>query len=220
MISLASHRIALRDNVDVARRLIDETHPSGAAGPISREARGLAIVLLFAAYENLLTSLTRTLLETALTLRVSNKRLQPGFRALAMTATARSTRDLSEKKLYSHALPNLVAAADPGGRVCTLNPDVFPADGSFMKRSQIELWCTLFGIGDPRPILVRTWSSVDAIVVQRNGIAHGRLTPSSVGRAYTEGEIRSLVADWEDDWCDFLDLVENRAQHRDFFRTP
>ena len=226
MINLNPHMVAFQDRIDSAVRLIDETHPRpspgaiGTPGPISREARGLAIVLLFGAYENLLSSLTRTLLETALSLRVGNRRLRPGFRAFALVASAKSVKDLSEKKLYSHGLPRLVNAADPGGRICTIDPSSFPADGSFMKASQVILWCELFGIADPHLILHRTWATIDAVVAERNGIAHGRLTADEVGRRYSEGEIRQLVNDWHDDWLDFLQIVESFARSRDFYRTP
>jgi hypothetical protein len=226
MINLNPHMVAFQDRIDSAVRLIDETHPRpspnalGTPGPISREARGLVIVLLFGAYENLLSSLTRTLLETALSLRVGNRRLRPGFRAFALVASAKSVRDLSEKKFYSHGLPRLVNAADPGGRLCTIDPSSFPADGSFMKASQVILWCELFDIANPHLILHRTWATIDAVVAERNGIAHGRLTADEVGRRYSEGEIRQLVNDWRDDWCEFLQIVESLARSRDFYRIP
>lgn len=212
----------LNDRILTATRLIDETHPNGPLphGPISREARGLAIVLLFAAYENLLKSLTRALLEAAVRLRVSNRRLQPGFRAFALANSAKSIRDLSHKKVYSHGLPRLVHDADPGGRVCTIDPNSFPDDGSFMKQSQISLWCILFGVADPHTILRRSWTSIDAVVIQRNEVAHGRETPEDVGRRYTEQEIRQLISDWHADWLDFLAAVGQHASNRAFFRTP
>jgi hypothetical protein len=224
MISVQLHLNALDDRIDTVTRLLDATHPSpsGSArsSPISREARGLAIVLLFAAYENLLTSLTRTLLEAAIRTRVGNRRLRPGLRAFALVSAAKSIKDTSEKKLYSSTLPKLVYAADPGGRVCTIDASSFPSDGSFMKRSQITVWCQLFGISDPHLVLHRTWAEVDTVVADRNAIAHGRLTPDEVGRNYTEAEIRSLVGNWQADWRDFVNLVETRASSRDFFRTP
>jgi hypothetical protein len=189
-------------------------------GPISREARGLVLVLLFAAYENLLTTLTRTLLEAALKMRVGNRRLKPGFRAIALASAAQSLKDLSDKKLFSHGLPRIVETADPGGRVCTIDPACFPSDGSFMKRSQVILWCEVFGINNPGSILYRTWSIFDTVVANRNGISHGRLTADQVGRQYSEGEIRKLVSDWREDWLDFLQVVETSASNRDFFRTP
>jgi hypothetical protein len=227
MISLQPHRIDFKDRIDSAVRLIDATHVTSGqpatgvtASPISREARGLVIVLLFAAYENLLRSVTRTLLETAKGLRVGNKRLQPGFRAFALFAAAQSIRDLSEKRLYSDGLPQLVRVADPGGRVCTINPNSFPLDGSFMRSSQILLWCKVFGIVHPASILRRSWAAVDTIVVQRNDIAHGRLTADQVGRTYSEAEIRQLISDWRDDWLDFLNVVELRGADREFYRVP
>lgn len=221
MITIDLHLQALADRIDVANRLLDETHPAGGGpGPISREARGLIVVLLFAAYENLLQSLTRTLLEGAIQCHVGNRRLRPGFRAFALESAAKSVRDVSEKKLFSKALPNLVDLAAPGGRTCTLDPSSFPSDGSFMRRSQIQLWCQIFEVPDPDLLLQRTWPVIDTVVSQRNGVAHGRLTPEDVGREYTEADIRSLISDWHDDWRDFLRDVAIRAQTRDFFRTP
>lgn len=227
MISLQSHRIDLQDRIDSATRLIDATHPASVppavgitASPISREARGLVIVLLFGAYENLLRSVTRTLLETAIRLRVGNRRLRPGFRAFALFPSAQSIRSLSERRLYSDGLPKLVVAADPGGRICTIDSNGFPSDGSFMKPSQIELWCKIFDLPHPASILRRTWTAVETIVVQRNGIAHGELTADLVGRSYSEADIRQFISDWRDDWLDFLDIVEQKGSTRDFYRIP
>ncbi len=219
MINLKLQEDALRDRIAVARQLIDETHGSPPMS-IARDTRGLVIVLLFAAYENLLTSVTRALLEKAVALKVSNRRLQPGFRVFALAPAAKSLRDLSAKKVYSHGLPRLVAVAGDGGRVSSIDTNSFPDDGSFMKASQIDLWCDLFKVGDPRQILHRTWASIDAVVSSRNGIAHGRLTPGEVGRGYSEQQIRDLVTDWELDWIDFLAVVQQLASNRDFYRTP
>ncbi len=227
MISLQPQRIDLQDRIDSATRLIDATHQTSAApaagvaaNPISREARGLVIVLLFAAYENLLRSTTRTLLEAAIRLRVGNRRLRPGLRTFALFSSVQSVRSISEKRLYSDGLPKLILAADPGGRICTIDSDRFPTDGSFMRSSQIVLWCKVFDLPHPASILRRTWTSVDTIVVQRNEIAHGGQTADLVGRNYSEAEIRQLISDWQDDWLNFLDIVEQNGSTRDFYRTP
>lgn len=221
MINVAPHRRALQERIDVVVSLIDETHPvAPAIGPISREARGLAIVLLFAAYEELLTSLTRTLLETVVRLRISNRRLQPGLRAFALKNAAKSLRDVSERKVFATAIPAIIELADRTDRQPTINTSDFPNDGSFMKQSQVEVWARTFQIGPPAAVLKRVWNNINAVVTQRNKIAHGELTPQDVGRDYTEGEIRTLVADWHADWDDFLIHVENCARTRDFFRIP
>lgn len=227
MITLLPHKVDLQDRIDSATRLINATHAAPvapavgvAANPISREARGLVIVLLFAAYENLLRSTTRTLLEAALRVRVGNRRLRPGFRAFALFSSVQSLRDTSEKKLYSDGLPKLVIAADPGGRICTIDSSRFPADGSFMRSSQVVLWCKIFDLPHPASILRRTWAMIDTIVIQRNEIAHGGQTADLVGRNYSEADIRQLISDWRDDWLDFLNLVEQRGSTRDFYRIP
>nr|WP_249405375.1 MAE_28990/MAE_18760 family HEPN-like nuclease [Microbacterium sp. CFBP 8794] len=201
--------------------LIDETHPAApAVGPISREARGLAIVLLFAAYEELLTSLTRTLLETVVRMRISNRRMQPGFKAFAVRNSVRSLRDVSERKLFVSAIPTMLELTERTDQHPTVDTNDFPHDGSFMKRTQIEVWARTFRVGPPATILKRTWNSIDAVVSQRNQVAHGALTPQDVGRNYTESEVRKLVSDWSADWEDFLLHVEKCASTRDFFRVP
>jgi hypothetical protein len=221
VIDLDPHKSALSDRIDVVRALIRETHPKASqVGPIARETRGLATVLLFAAYEEVLTSVTRTLLETAAGLRVSNRRLQPGFRAFAIHNAAKSLRNVSDKKLFVSALPTLVEISARGGVEPSIDTDAFPNDGSFMKRSQIEVWLTLFDAGQPAALLPNIWHKINTVVTQRNGIAHGRLTPQEVGRSYSEAEIVQLTEDWADDWTNFICAVEKLASSRDFFRTP
>jgi hypothetical protein len=223
MIDANPHRMALKERIAVINNLIRESHAGfsdASPGPITREARGLAIVLLFAAYENLLTSLTRTLLETASNMRLSNRRLQPGFQAFAVHAQARSIHDVSAQKLFVAAIPSMLETAFRGGYSTSINTDLFPSDGSFMKRSQVVVWADTFKIGSPGAILGASWQNIDSIVTQRNGVAHGRLTPQEVGRRYSEREILDLTADWAADWDRFLVHVEGLTSNRDFFRRP
>lgn len=229
MISVQLHQSDLQERIDTARRLIDATHASSnqtqqtgtTSSPttISREARGLVIVLLFASYENLLTTLTRTLLEAAVRLRVSNSRLRPGLRAFAVYNTAQSLRDSSDKKMFSATIPSLLEVASSRNKNCTIDTTRFPYDGSFMKKSQIQLWCQIFEVPNPGAILSNIWPAIDTVVTERNAIAHGRETPEQVGRGYSENEIRVLINDWHNDWTNFLTTIEALAQNRDFFRT-
>lgn len=225
MINLAQHKLELSDRLDAATLLVDETHPHRAGsyvlpGPASREARGLVIVMLFASYENLLKSTTRTILEGAIACKVSNRRLQPGILTFALANTAKSMRDRSVKRLYSDSLPDLIDKYEATRGSCSIDPGSFPDDGSFMKKSQVILWCRLFNVGPPHKLLPRTWVSLDAIVSRRNDIAHGKQTAGDVGRSYTESDIRDLLADWRSDWTDFLTHIEQLASSRDFFRRP
>ncbi|CAL8978628.1 hypothetical protein CELL_02916 [Cellulomonas sp. T2.31MG-18] len=217
MISVQIHVADLDERIATAMRLIDATHPDLGSG-VSREARGLAVLLLFASYENLLTGLTRTLLEGAVRCGVSNRRLRPGFRMFAIDSAVQSLRNVSEKKVFVSALPDLIRAAGASDRPGSINTNGFPNDGSYFRRSQIVVWCRTFGVPNPEVSLSKIWPQIDSVVNDRNGIAHGRLTPEAVGRNYTELEIRSLISDWRDAWTGFLARVEGLAATRDFFR--
>lgn len=224
MITVARHLAELNDRMDAAILLMDETHPSSGGtilpGPAAREARGLVIVMLFAAYENLLRSLTRSLLEGAVRCRVSTRRLQPGIMTFALVDTAKATRDRSAKKLYSDSLPQIIDTFHATRATAGINTSAFPDDGSFMKTSQVQLWCRIFAVPPPAGMLRRTWASLDAVVAQRNDVAHGSKTAAEIGRRYTEADMRDLIDDWRHDWTVFLTQVGALASNRDFYRVP
>ncbi|WP_256791982.1 HEPN domain-containing protein [Terrabacter sp. Ter38] len=224
MISVATHIDELNDRMDAAVLLLDQTHPdpksSQLPGPVAREARGLVVVMLFAAYENLLKSLTRTLLEAAIRCNVSTKRLQPGIMTFALLNATKGTLAKGTKKLFSDSLPELIDTFRSGQSDCRINSAAFPDDGSFMKSSQVALWCEVFDISNPPSILRHTWQALDGVVSQRNDVAHGARTPGEVGRLYTEQEMRALVDQWRGDWTIFLQHIESAASTRDFFRVP
>lgn len=209
------HRDELRLRLHTVRRLLDATHAPSNAIDVSRETRGLCIVLLFAAYENLLYSLCRGLLETAGSLRVGSRRLKPGLRLFAahpaLQAVASSNIWESGRKV--------VETLDDT-RPCEIKPGLFPQDSSYMKRSQVRLFSSLFDLGDPARVLEAAWDRIDVIVSQRNAIAHGRERPDEVGRNYSIAELRALVDLWEDRWVAFIDHAGAQAASRDFFRLP
>lgn len=214
------YRDELARRLDAVRRILDAAHPTSTplgAPNASRDARGLAILLLFASYENLLTSLCCRLLEIAATLRVGNRRLRRGFRLFAVHNLFQSISAVSEGKIWQDAGPRLLDCAFDS-RQCSINSNLFPSDGSFMKRSQVELFCEIFDLGDPGPVLQEVWGRLNTVVTERNGIAHGSLTPEEVGRNYSLAEIQMLVNVWQQRWTDFIDRVESRAQHRSFYR--
>lgn len=214
------YRDELIRRIDAIRRIIDAAHPLvpvAGAPDVGRDARGLAIVLLFASYENLLTSLCRRLLEIAADLRVGNRRFRRGVLLFAVHGQFQALAGASEGKIWRElGLRVLDCAFD--SRRCSINPNIFPSDGSFMKKSQVSLFCELFGLGDPGPVLKEVWGRLDTVVTARNGIAHGLQTPEEVGRDYSLAEIQTLVTAWEQRWVDFISHVESKAQSRSFFR--
>ncbi|GAB3909077.1 hypothetical protein GCM10029964_110050 [Kibdelosporangium lantanae] len=86
-----------------------------------------------------------------------------------------------------------------------------------MKSSQVAVFCEIFGFEHPGIALREVWGHIDAIVDQRNGIAHGRLAPEEVGRNYTYNDLTKLMDQWEHRWLAFLDAVESHCMRSAFY---
>ncbi|KAB7832670.1 MAE_28990/MAE_18760 family HEPN-like nuclease [Streptomyces mobaraensis] len=213
-----------RQRINVVRKLLDATDTSpGAAGvnspiDVSRETRGLSIVLLYAAYENLLKGVSRTLLESATQLKLGNRRLKPEFQLFAVHSKLRALTDTPAKQIWKGAGRSVIEALF--GKSCSINSNIFPNDGSHMKTPQVVTLCEVYGLNPPAPILQEAWGRINTVVSERNSIAHGQRTPEEVGRNYSIGELRNLVDIWERRWCEFLVDVETLASTRDFYRDP
>lgn len=220
LLDCSPHRADLHDRLDTVRRILQVAHTSGPTGPsIEREARGMAIVLIYAAYENLLKTLCRSILETTKALRVGNRRLKPGLQLFASFQALQAISAGDSKRIWRDTGSQVVRTFSQT-RDCTINPGLFPVDGTHMRRTQIVTFCKIFDLGDPGPILRDVWARVDTIVSERNAIAHGGQTPDEIGRNYTYAEILNLAHLWEQRWDDFLTWVETQAGSRDFYRNP
>lgn len=221
LISCQLHRAEFQQRMTVVRSLLNAAHPATGvtlSPDISKEARGLAILLLYAAYENLLTTLSRSLLESATRLRVGNKRLRNGFKIFAVHSMLQSTSDSPQTAIWRSGLDLMETLSD--GRSCTVSPNLFPNDGTNFRRSQVQTFCNVFGLSDPGPVLREVWSRLDTIVIERNAIAHGGENPGDVGRRYTLADLNALVDLWDRRWMEFITWVENAASSRDFYRAP
>ncbi|MFE9052078.1 MAE_28990/MAE_18760 family HEPN-like nuclease [Streptomyces rubiginosohelvolus] len=213
-----------RQRIAVVRKILDATDitinsiNAGSGIDISREGRGLSIVLLYAAYENLLKGVSRTLLESAAQLRVGNRRLKPNFQVFAIHSKLQALTNLSPAHIWKGSGRKVVDAV--AERTCSINSNLFPNDGSHMKTKQVITFCEVYGLGAPATILGDAWGRINTVVSERNSVAHGQQTPEEVGRKYSIAEIRKLVDIWEARWCDFLADVEKKASSRDFYREP
>jgi len=221
MLSCDSHRLELAERLQVVTSILDATHADSLAddGPrkdISREARGLCIVLLYAAYENLLVSLCRSILETTIDLGIENKRLKPSLQVFAIYSRLQAVTSAKPTHIWNR-LGSEVVELLTHSTACTISADIFPDDGSHMRRSQVATFCRVFGLTDPGPILREAWERIDSIVSERNGVAHGRLKPGEVGRNYSVQELRQLTEVWLARWTDFLDWVESATSKPGFF---
>jgi hypothetical protein len=220
MLDCSVHRQDLKDRLSSARLLINAVHPGPSNPPgISREVRGLAIVLVYAAYENLLWTLCRSLLESAKATRAKNRRFRPGLRLFAASEKLHSMMDVGMKGIWRSSGRELIDLL-LDSQNCTINPDIFPLDGSQMRRKQVQTICDLFDLGNPAPVLKEVWQEIDTVVIERNAIAHGRETADEVGRRYSESDLLQKIDLWETRWIDFLNWVEGQASKREFYLLP
>lgn len=188
---------------------------------LSKQIRGLIIVLLFASYENLIKSLTKSILEAASRCKVSYKRLTPQFQHYAISSNAQGIRNCEKSNLHKEKIPKLVQTINSGVGGWSINPGAFPDDGSFMKKSQIEVWWSSFHLsGDPSTVLGRTWSNLGWVVMSRNKIAHGEDVPENIGKQKSPNDVLSLIRDWEQDWKNFIQTVDQQVNTVDFYRIP
>lgn len=218
MYSCSAERSEFQQRITAIRLLLAEAHPNGASTAISREVRGLAIVLLYAAYENLLKSVCRSMLETAVQLRVGNRRLRPGLKLVAAYGRLQAVAAAKSPTIWKSGFDVVDALHE--SRACSILPSTFPNDGSNFRQSQIATVCKVLGLSDPAPVLREVWEKVNTLVAERNSVAHGQRTPGEVGRNYSLAELTALVDIWELRWNDFFDWLERSASNRDFFRTP
>ncbi|MET8089479.1 MAE_28990/MAE_18760 family HEPN-like nuclease [Micromonospora sp. NPDC005220] len=218
MLRCDAERAEFQQRIASIRLLLDEAHPQGHATAISREVRGIAIVLLYAAYENLLKSVCRSTLETAARLRVGNRRLRPGLKLIAAYGKFQAVASSKPTTIWKVGFDVVDTLHE--SQQCSILPNTFPNDGSNFRQSQISTVCKVLGLSDPAPVLREAWEKVNAVVAERNSIAHGQRAPGEVGRNYSLAELTDLVDIWEVRWNDFLDWLEQSASNRDFFRTP
>lgn len=220
MLDLTSHRLDFMDRMASARNLATSGNlTSGLMGDISRESRGLCILLIFAAYENLLKKICRSILEEVSRSRAGNRRLKPGYKLIATKNLFQSLMAKGEKGLWVGAGMKLMTSATSPSDL-SISPNVWPNDGSYMKRTQITTLCDVFDFDDPSIPLQRIWLDFDVVVRRRNAIAHGELRADEVGRNYSFNEVISIVDDWEFSWLEFISWVEAQCVNSSFYLLP
>ncbi|MET4541328.1 hypothetical protein ABIE37_003123 [Arthrobacter bambusae] len=211
-LSLVLVRAKFAENISSAVKILDLgedslTQANGSEeNSLSRESRGLCMVLLFAGYEQLLKATCREVLEH---LKMQSGRvadLHTGYRTLALARAWQSMEATTKTEYWNVMSDRFVSGLYDD--VSTINANEFPNDGSFMDRSQVTLVCNLFGFDDIHKVLGRTWDDLSQVRRRRNKVAHGEATAAEVGRDFTYAEAVDLVGRWDTGWNAFLDCVE------------
>lgn len=181
-----------------------------------KTAKGISLVFLFSAYEQLLKGTVRAVLETANSYRGKLKNMQDGFIAAALNSSFQSYGDAANVKTKIDNAKGVRSLLDSYVRDLKFT-DYFPDDGSYMKSTQVRTICYLFGLGDPAPILGRSWSHIDDFQKKRNAIAHGSVLPSTIGENYSALDIETFYTEWRYSWVAFAKHIEKESLNPRFW---
>lgn len=200
---------ATMDDVDL---VLDATESS-----IGAQIKGMSLVLMFAGYERLLNDICKELLRTASSYRGSASRLTAGFRTVYIYPKLESFRNCSRAKRWCDSAIKVSKAFDDVNVL--LAEGFFPDDGSYMEQSQVQAFCSFFGLTNPEVSLRDAWNRIPEIREARNAIAHGRERCSFYGGRYSAKELKNLSQVWRRGWLGFAQQVEVDAKSTGFWHT-
>lgn len=188
-----------------------------AESSVGAQIKGFSLVLMFAGYERLLNDICKELLRTASTYRGSVSRLTAGFRTAYISPRLESYRTCSRAKRWCDSAIGVSKALDDTNVL--LAEGFFPDDGSYLKQSQIQAFCSFFGLTNPEVSLRDAWSRIPEVREARNAIAHGRERCSFYGGRYSAKELKDLSRAWRSGWLRFAKQVELDAEPISFWHT-
>jgi len=186
--SLVSHRVL------EARGLHRTCGSPDLSDDIKKSLRGHIYVTLYGIYEATVSRCVSTAVDVANQHAIPLVSLRHGPRLFALRPTLESYRDIGPDKTWERGL--LLLDEITSTRAAKLE-NVFPADGSFMKPSQLQLIWGLFGLpGDPWPH-PRLIGRIHELVEARNDVAHGTEAPSDRGGRISDAEMKDRIDDVE-----------------------
>lgn len=178
----------------MVRAIEDAELRSGmAVSSITRAAKGLVFVVLYAAYEYCVHQAFRATVLALNAHSVPHRQLAPGALALALDSECSTLRDKVVERAWEDRLSLFQKSRDASP--ATIRDSVFPADGSHMRAGQLRTLQVLFGVPNPLLPHPRMATRINELVEHRNAIAHGRERAEDVGGRYTVDELKERVKD-------------------------
>lgn len=161
--------------------------------PTSEEktARGVAFVLMYAAYEYTVSTAVQNAIDTLSSHRHRVKNLTPPLMALFLDRELQILKSCSHKSVWAKRLDLFEKAFS--NEIASLPNTVLPTDGEHYRSSHLKIIFSVLGI---KTLPVRRKNhlvKIDEIVEHRNAIAHGRETPDQVGRRYTREDVLNTI---------------------------
>ncbi len=178
-------------------------------GELSKTARGLAFVQIYAIHEYTVVTAVEHAAKTVAAHARTFVELRPSLLALFLDAELRSVRDTDKDQWFSRlALFDRASSKTPA--VFAGEPAV-PADGSHFRHTQIELILKVFGVRKNPTVRRRHLFLIDEVVNHRNSIAHGNSTAAEVGKRYSNQDVRNIIRRMESACLRLIKILEEHC---------
>ena len=174
-LDLNSNKIDFGERMDAVEHLIDpalysplalQVLPGVTVNSSPADVRGLAIVLLFSGYENLVKCVVRAMNDAINREALEFGKCPPGLRVLASRTHFEGITGVGPNRIWERIFLYL-NECQPVHKIA-IPLDRFPDDGSHMRVAQLNLIAQLYGLDAPGKALWEAKPLVDTVVAQRN----------------------------------------------------
>lgn len=180
--------------------------------------RGLFYVHLYGALEQSLNEATESFLRSASALGLQNLDLSLRFLPTAMNAQFKALSEAQSQRKWKKRLDFVDAIYD--GRACRIESSVFAPHLQNSEMETIADIASYLGIATDSIINSPDRFYVDEVVQKRHQVAHGRVSPASVGARGRSADLELRLDGVRRTVDLFVELLEKHYESYAFLNTP
>lgn len=178
-------------------------------GELSKTARGLAFVQIYAIHEYTVSTAARHAAVAVAAHAHPFITLRSSLLALFLNSELQSVRD-SVRDQWESRLALFERATSRQPAVFAGAPAV-PAHDSHFRHAHVELILKVFGINRALTRRRRHLFLIDEVVQHRNEIAHGNFTAAEVGRNYSSADMRARIRQMKSVCLRLIQMLEEHC---------
>lgn len=191
-----------------------ESDADPAADEILKIQKGMLFVSMYASIEFTITSAASEFLAVLQAAPAAPRNYQAALLTVILNGEFNSVSDSATKRRWASkaALVEAIFSQTP----CTIDNDVFPAEGTNISLEQLNsVWQHLRLPGDSLPTGVSPWV-VGEIKEHRNAIAHGRERASVIGSRFSVATLESRCRNVEAICAHIVMSFEGHLQNKSY----
>lgn len=177
-------------------------------------AKGLFFVHLYGAYEYTVSSAVQQTLELIDNMGHEVVEYKPTMLSVVLDAKCKAVANVGLKKLWEKRW-ELFDQIVPGN-VVNIDNTVLPTDGGNLKQKQLEMVWKSLCVTTPVLSSPLLRGRLEELVDNRNAIAHGRESPSVVGRRYSTADLEKRYNDVNALCTHIIQALEDHLNNKDF----